>query len=261
MSKKDNNGNGSGTNIPPSNENKKTDNNTNTLPWYKKTWGKTAIILVLVFILGKQILGLGTFLILAGIVAIIGSIFSLIKKKKIGKSIIALIIGLILLPVGSNFMSTNSSTQSAHSAKVQKVNHKESTRTKTKKVNHKEKVKAKTKKVKNNKQSKSPKATTLVANHKTTKAKHHQSANKKDAHSDLSNNNTQQITTKQNSGNGNVTGYERQEGYVFVAPEQGKRYHVNPHCRGLKKANNITKLTLAEAKAQGYTQCRINGDN
>ncbi|RHW48449.1 hypothetical protein [Lactobacillus bombicola] len=254
MSEKDKKDNGSNS---QQKENKKTDN-INTLPWYKETWCKTAILLVLVFILGKQIFGLGTFLILAGIVAIIGSVFSLIKKKKIGKSIIGLIIGLILLPVGSNFMPTNNSTQSAHSAKVQKVNHKKRTSAKTK---HKEESTVKAKKVKNSTKSRNAKATTLVATHKATTAKHHQSANKKDAHSNLNNTNTKQATSKQNNGSDNAKGYESQEEYVFVAPGHGKRYHHDPNCRGLKNANSTTKITLKEAQAQGYTPCQINGDN
>lgn len=42
---------------------------------------------------------------------------------------------------------------------------------------------------------------------------------------------------------------------VTVAPSAGKKYHLDANCRGLKRANSTTTMTLSEAQAQGYTLC------
>jgi len=43
---------------------------------------------------------------------------------------------------------------------------------------------------------------------------------------------------------------------VYVSP-QGKRYHATRSCRGLTKAQSIQAISLAQAKARGYTPCEI----
>ncbi|XEO93398.1 hypothetical protein ACBP45_07280 [Latilactobacillus sakei] len=45
------------------------------------------------------------------------------------------------------------------------------------------------------------------------------------------------------------------EQMVTVAPNAGKKYHLDANCRGLKRATSTTTMTLAEAQAQGYTLC------
>ena len=45
------------------------------------------------------------------------------------------------------------------------------------------------------------------------------------------------------------------EEMVTVAPNAGKKYHLDANCRGLKRATSTTTMTLAEAQAQGYTLC------
>ena len=45
------------------------------------------------------------------------------------------------------------------------------------------------------------------------------------------------------------------EEMVTVAPNAGKKYHLDANCRGLKRATSRTTMTLAEAQAQGYTLC------
>ncbi|EOT40469.1 thermonuclease family protein [Enterococcus columbae] len=42
---------------------------------------------------------------------------------------------------------------------------------------------------------------------------------------------------------------------VWVAPQSGRRYHFDPTCRGLRRANGTVQMTLQEAQAQGYTLC------
>ncbi|WEV50505.1 hypothetical protein OZX69_05955 [Lactobacillus sp. ESL0731] len=240
MKKKDNSDSENVSNISPTNENKKRNSDATNLPWYKKTWGKTIIILILVFILGKQILGLGSFLFLVGIVALTKSITSLIKKKKTRiNPLITLIIGVILLPIGGNLMPDNTNSN-AQSAKVQKVKHKEK--------------KNQTKKAKKHSKAQKHKNIKKVPTHVVTKPKH----NKQHKTKNNSSNNSQQVASDQNNqGENNLV---PQKGYVFIAPDHGKRYHFNPGCRGLRNADNITKITLAEAKAQGYTQCQIDSD-
>ncbi len=42
---------------------------------------------------------------------------------------------------------------------------------------------------------------------------------------------------------------------VWIAPQSGRRYHFDPTCRGLRRANSTVQMTLQEAQAQGYTHC------
>lgn len=42
---------------------------------------------------------------------------------------------------------------------------------------------------------------------------------------------------------------------VYIAPLAGQKYHYDPNCRGLRKANSTAQLTLSEALTQGYTLC------
>lgn len=44
---------------------------------------------------------------------------------------------------------------------------------------------------------------------------------------------------------------------VYIAPDQGEKYHAKKTCRGLNKANSVKKTTLAKAKKAGYEPCKI----
>ena len=44
---------------------------------------------------------------------------------------------------------------------------------------------------------------------------------------------------------------------VYIAPENGEKFHWNKDCRGLRNANRIEKLSKKNAKELGYTKCRI----
>lgn len=46
-----------------------------------------------------------------------------------------------------------------------------------------------------------------------------------------------------------------EERLVYIAPDSGTKYHFDPNCRALKKANFTNQLTLSEALAQGYSLC------
>ncbi|MDF7638694.1 hypothetical protein PT285_04685 [Lactobacillus sp. ESL0791] len=267
MKEKDNNS------TTPSNNNKKVDNS-KALPWYKKTWGKAVIILVLISTLSSKVLGTGLSLLFIGTIIMIGSIVyfldSLVNKNKLRNSIIILILGAIIISFGGNMMSNdpNNNAQTAHSSKVQKAKFKKKTEYKTKPKENKKSNKSKKHKIFKKA------AVGLTAAHAVAKTKnrHHKqqettnidSENSKssdDKNSNSTNNSNQQVASNQNKQRGNTKAYAPQEGYVFVAPDHGKRYHYNPDCRGLSNADNIVKMTLAEAKSQGYTECQIDGDN
>jgi DNA-entry nuclease len=42
---------------------------------------------------------------------------------------------------------------------------------------------------------------------------------------------------------------------VYVAPQSGKKYHYDAHCRGLNNANSIASMTEQEAINGGYGLC------
>lgn len=42
---------------------------------------------------------------------------------------------------------------------------------------------------------------------------------------------------------------------VYIAPLSGAKYHLDEHCRGLRKAASVTDLSLAEALSLGYELC------
>lgn len=44
---------------------------------------------------------------------------------------------------------------------------------------------------------------------------------------------------------------------VYVAPYSGTRYHCIRSCRGLRRARSIQRMTKRNARAAGYTKCRI----
>lgn len=48
---------------------------------------------------------------------------------------------------------------------------------------------------------------------------------------------------------------------VWIAVQSGKKYHVNPNCRGLSQNNGLEELTLSEAKRRDYTYCKICSKN
>ncbi|EGP5619475.1 hypothetical protein DUC53_001674 [Enterococcus faecium] len=43
---------------------------------------------------------------------------------------------------------------------------------------------------------------------------------------------------------------------VYIAPEHGTKYHLNPNCPGLNNANSIAPISKQDAEAQGYTLCK-----
>lgn len=42
---------------------------------------------------------------------------------------------------------------------------------------------------------------------------------------------------------------------VYIAPKSGKKYHFDPHCRGLKNAHSVSSMTENQAKSAGYNLC------
>lgn len=49
--------------------------------------------------------------------------------------------------------------------------------------------------------------------------------------------------------------HQQNQQMVWIAPQSGHRYHFDPTCRGLRRANSTVQMTLQEAQAQGYTHC------
>ena len=48
---------------------------------------------------------------------------------------------------------------------------------------------------------------------------------------------------------------EQTQNTVYIAPNSGRKYHNDPNCRGLSRANSVIPMSLADAQAQGYTLC------
>ena len=48
---------------------------------------------------------------------------------------------------------------------------------------------------------------------------------------------------------------QQTERTVYIAPNSGTKYHYSSTCRGLKRANSVSSISLSEATAQGYTLC------
>lgn len=72
--------------------------------------------------------------------------------------------------------------------------------------------------------------------------------------------NSQEMATENNvqstaTADTTQTTANQAEQMVTVAPNAGKKYHLDANCRGLKRATSTTTMTLAEAQAQGYTLC------
>lgn len=44
---------------------------------------------------------------------------------------------------------------------------------------------------------------------------------------------------------------------VYIAPYQGKKYHFDKRCRGLRKARTLKKVSVKWAKQHGYKVCKI----
>lgn len=44
---------------------------------------------------------------------------------------------------------------------------------------------------------------------------------------------------------------------VYIAPQEGEKYHSDKDCRGLRNANSIKKVRLRVAKNSGYEPCKI----
>lgn len=42
---------------------------------------------------------------------------------------------------------------------------------------------------------------------------------------------------------------------VYIAPNSGKKYHLNRNCRGLNKAKSVVSISLSEALSKGYEKC------
>lgn len=45
------------------------------------------------------------------------------------------------------------------------------------------------------------------------------------------------------------------EQMVTIASNSGKKYHLDPNCRGLSRANSTITMPLSQAQAEGYTLC------
>lgn len=48
---------------------------------------------------------------------------------------------------------------------------------------------------------------------------------------------------------------DNNEKTVYIAPHSGTKYHYSASCRGLNNANSVKKISLSEAKNQGYDLC------
>ncbi|EON3042946.1 hypothetical protein ACNG35_000518 [Enterococcus hirae] len=49
---------------------------------------------------------------------------------------------------------------------------------------------------------------------------------------------------------------QNNEQTVYIAPDHGTKYHLNPNCSGLNNANSVVAISLQEAQARGYTLCK-----
>ncbi|MDT2837716.1 hypothetical protein P7H50_12665 [Enterococcus durans] len=49
---------------------------------------------------------------------------------------------------------------------------------------------------------------------------------------------------------------QNNEQVVYIAPDHGTKYHLNPNCSGLNNANSVVSMPLSEALAKGYTLCK-----
>ena len=52
------------------------------------------------------------------------------------------------------------------------------------------------------------------------------------------------------------TPQQNNEQTVYIAPDHGTKYHLNPNCSGLNNANSVVTISLQEAQARGYTLCK-----
>ncbi|EMF0269995.1 hypothetical protein C7N31_RS11495 [Enterococcus hirae] len=52
------------------------------------------------------------------------------------------------------------------------------------------------------------------------------------------------------------TPQQNNEQTVYIAPDHGTKYHLNPNCSGLNNANSVVAISLQEAQACGYTLCK-----
>ncbi|EOZ5810181.1 hypothetical protein ACQUIQ_002440 [Enterococcus hirae] len=52
------------------------------------------------------------------------------------------------------------------------------------------------------------------------------------------------------------TPQQNNEQTVYIAPDHGTKYHLNPNCSGLNNANSVVAISLQEAQARGYTLCK-----
>ncbi|EMF0271945.1 hypothetical protein ACTXLQ_05495 [Enterococcus hirae] len=52
------------------------------------------------------------------------------------------------------------------------------------------------------------------------------------------------------------TPQQNNEQTVYIAPDHGTKYHLNPKCSGLNNANSVVAISLQEAQARGYTLCK-----
>lgn len=42
---------------------------------------------------------------------------------------------------------------------------------------------------------------------------------------------------------------------IYIAPQNGSKYHYDPNCRGLSNANSIQEMSLSQAQGAGYDLC------
>ncbi|EMF0425894.1 hypothetical protein IL095_001402 [Enterococcus hirae] len=52
------------------------------------------------------------------------------------------------------------------------------------------------------------------------------------------------------------TPQQNNEQTVYIAPDHGTKYHLNPNCSGLNNANSVVAISLQETQARGYTLCK-----
>ncbi|MGX6973412.1 hypothetical protein ACWN74_09560 [Vagococcus lutrae] len=48
---------------------------------------------------------------------------------------------------------------------------------------------------------------------------------------------------------------QQNERTVYIAPQSGRKFHYSSNCRGLKRANSVSAISISEATSQGYDLC------
>lgn len=69
----------------------------------------------------------------------------------------------------------------------------------------------------------------------------------------------QQVAAQQQQNTNSQSANNQNGRMVWIAPESGRKYHYDPNCRGLNRANSKQQITEQQAIAEGYTLCKWEG--